>query len=153
MFVTFEVDNLNQPLYFGGASLLASEREYLVNDYVNKGEPYKTNNQDRLTEYSPKQRGLQTIFKSIKGATIQIDDEDGQERITLISADGQVFEMGVKDTAKQPLPRRGNKKGTNNNPNSYMRYTNGTESIEVKDGQIVFTAKDIIFNGNVKNNP
>ena len=154
VYVSFECNDLNKPIYFGGISLLEGDREYNAGDYVNNGKSYKTNTADELSNYKVKQRGLQTLFKSLKGSTIEIDDEDGFEKIRFISADGQVFEMGVTYSTPlpTPLPRRGNKVGTDNNPNSYMRYTNGTESIEVTKGKISLTAETIELNGEVKNN-
>ena len=59
--------------------------------------------------------------------------------------------MGVSNPDKEPLERRGIKTGSNN-PYSYMKYTNGTESIQVSKGKIELTANEIILNGTVKNN-
>ena len=103
--VSFEYNDLSKPLYFGGIpTLINNPKYYNDNKNINEGKTYEINTNDRITDLD-KDSSQTVIYKSLKGATIIIDDKDGQESIKIIDAAGQQIIMGNDST--EPLPRRG----------------------------------------------
>lgn len=147
VFVTFEYNSPENPIYFGGIPTMAGSTEKYFNDNssVFSGNQILVVDNDRIKS-NRDSNVLYTVFKSPKGATIEIDDKDGQEAIRIISADGQIIEMGVFNEDKTPLHRRGGEEGSDVS-SRFMRLTNGTESIEIKDGEINIKANKIKMNG------
>ena len=125
--MSFEYNDLTKPLYFGGVPTLINQPKYYNdNENINNGESYEIKTNDRITDLD--NNSAQTvIYKSIKGATIIIDDSDGKESIKIIDAAGQQIIMGNDST--EPLPRRGNK--TEPHSSAYIKIiSGGTVTVE-----------------------
>ena len=133
--VSFEANDTTKPLYFGGVPFLKGKRNINDNTKVFYGNTMEVEEDDRIKDldYNSAQ---QVVYKSLKGTTIIIDDSDGHENIKIIDAAGQVIEMGHEGGS---LPRRGtyiaDKLETPNTTN-YIRFKNGTSSIEMIGGDI-----------------
>ena len=125
--VSFEYNDLTKPIYFGGVPMLINQPKYYNdNEKINNGETYKIETNDRITDLD--EDSAQTVvYKSIKGATIIIDDTDGKENIKIIDAAGQQIIMG--NDSEEPLPRRGNK--TDPPSSAYIKIISaGTVTVE-----------------------
>ena len=129
--ISFECGDLQRPLYFGCLpSLHKQDKYYNDNEYIYGGAEIIIKDDDRIKDLK-KDTSQQVIYKSFKGATIIIDDQDGEENIKIIDQVGQVFEMGHKG---RTLERR----GTNilqdlDEPDieNYIKVSNGTSFIEM----------------------
>lgn len=135
--VTFEYDSANKPLYFGGLPTLHNQNKlYNDNQNVYEGKDLIIDTDDRITDLD-ENSAQAVIYKSLKGATIIVDDKDGNENIKIIDASGQVIEM--RNDTGETLERRGNKEVTG---------TSGS-SINIKtEGAINFTGASFKYNGN-----
>lgn len=147
VFVTFEYNSPENPIYFGGIPTVVgnTDKKFNDNSVVFQGSEILIYSDDKI-QNNRNSGAVYTLFKSPKGATIEIDDKDGQEVLRIISTDGQVFEMGVADEENTPLHRRGSEEGSDI-PSRFMRMTNGTEYIEIKDGEININAESVKING------
>ena len=152
VFVTFEANDHSNPIYFGGIpTLIGKTKEYNDNPDIYSGENVDITDNDKIKDLKDN-KAMQIVYKSFKGATILIDDKDGQENIKIIDASGQVFEMGVLDPTGAPLPRRQDKIGSTN-PYRFIRLGNENEYIEIIDGKVNIVADDIRVNGHsIENN-
>ncbi len=126
--VSFEYNDLKRPLYFGGIPTLHNE-DKRYNDNLNTfgGAPINIFDDDRIKDLK-EDTAQQVVYKSFKGATIIIDDQDGEENIKIIDQAGQVIEMGHSGNT---LERRGNKILDEAAQDNYIRISNGTASIEI----------------------
>lgn len=134
--VTFEYDSADKPLYFGGIPTLHNKNKlYNDNSKIYDGESIVIDTDDRITDLE-QSSAQSVVYKSLKGATIIIDDKDGNENIKIIDASGQVIEM--RNDSGQTLQRRGNKE---------VSGTSGS-SINIKtEGAINFTGASFKYNG------
>lgn len=149
VFVTFELNDPNSAIYFGGIpTKIGAEgntKVYNDNRDIYSGESQIITDNDDIRTLRDSE-AINTVFKSYKGATIEIDDKDGQETIKIISADGQVFEMGVEDPDGIPLDRRGDREGSTNS-HRYIKLGNENEYIKITDGEININANSVKING------
>ncbi len=147
VFVTFEFNNSSSPIYFGGIPTLIGKtpKQYNDNPDVYNGNTIEITDNDKIKSKS-KSKANQIVYKSFKGATIEINDKDGQESIKIIDASGQVFEMGVLDPEGVPLPRRGDKENSTNDYR-FIKLGNENEFIEIIDGKIKIVADDVDISG------
>lgn len=149
VFVTFEYNDPNSAIYFGGIptkiGTVGNTKEYNDNRDIYSGEEVTITSDDTIQNKRDSE-AVKTVFKSFKGATIEIDDKDGQEAIRIISADGQVIEMGVEDAEGTALERRGDKENSTN-PHRYIRMGNENEYIKITDGEININANSVKING------
>ena len=146
VFVTFEANDSSNPIYFGGIpTLLGKKKEYNDNPDIYSGENVDITDNDKIKDLK-NDKAKQVVYKSFKGATIIIDDKDGQENIKLIDASGQVFEMGVLNPTGTPLPRRGDKEYSTD-PYRYIRLGNKEDFIKIVDGKISIVSDDVEING------
>ena len=107
VYMTFEYNSYNDPIYFGSIpTKIGSTKYYNDNSNIYNGETYDINTNDRITDLD-KDSAQTVVYKSFKGATILIDDKDGKESISIIDAAGQQIVM--ENDSDEPLPRRGNK--------------------------------------------
>ena len=139
--VSFECDDINKPLYFGGFPTLVSNTK-LLNDNQNIffGQELEIKTDDRITDLN-KDSSQYVLFKSLKGSTIIIDDKDGKESIKIVDAAGQQIIM--ENESDFALPRRGN----NTNPPS-------TASIKViTNGRVTFDCDDFNVEAKTTNIP
>lgn len=129
--LSFECGDLKRPLYFGCLpSLHKQDKYYNDNPCTFGGAEIPIKDDDRIKDLK-EDTSQQVIYKSFKGATIIIDDQDGYENIKIIDQAGQVFEMGHIGTT---LERRGaNILEDLEEPNyeNYIRVSNGTSYIEM----------------------
>lgn len=129
--VSFECGDLKRPLYFGCLpSLHKQDKDYNDNPCIYGGANIVIKDDDRIKDLE-EDTSQQVIYKSFKGATIIIDDYDGQENIKVIDQVGQVFEMGHKG---KTLERRGANILENlDEPDeeNYIRLSNGSSYIEI----------------------
>lgn len=105
VFVTFEFNDFDKPLYFGGAFCKIGSRNKNYND---NPDIYSASNvdigtDDRITDIDGE--AYQILYKSLKGSTILFNDKDGKECIKIIDAAGQQIIMQNNDLV--PLDRRG----------------------------------------------
>ncbi|MBQ3420693.1 MAG: hypothetical protein IJH34_03295 [Romboutsia sp.] len=146
VFVTFEYNDPQHPIYFGGIpSLIGKTKKYNDNPDIYNGNNVDITDNDKI---QTKRTGeaVTTVFKSFKGATIEIDDQDGKEAIRIIDAAGQVFVMGVDDPSGTPLERRHDKEYSDN-IYRYIRLGNENEFIEIVDGKIHISADVVEIDG------
>lgn len=108
VFVTFEYNNPERPIYFGGIPGLRSgnPKDFNDNRKVYYGKQVSSIDNDRIRDLEP-YSAQQVIFKSLKGSTIIVNDKDGKESIRIIDAAGQQIIM-ENNNGETPLPRRGN---------------------------------------------
>ena len=79
--------------------------------------------------------GKTVLYKSLKGATIMIDDSDGSESIVFMDASGQVLRLG--NNSGTALPRRGNKTTPSSGASTYMSLSNGQgDTVTITKGNI-----------------
>lgn len=105
VFVTFEAGDASKPIYFGGIpTKIGNEKEIGDTTGVFDGKSQKVKTDDYPTDIQNDSERI--LYKSLKGATILIDDKDGNETIKIIDQAGQQIIMENKG---QSLPRRGNK--------------------------------------------
>lgn len=130
VFVTFEYNDEDKPIYFGGVPTLFAEghpKSYNDNPVINLGNEYLTYSDDRPTDLDSTTSAKHILFKSIKGATIIIDDEDTKESIKIIDSAGQSITM--INESNLVLDRRGNNENPKANASIYIK-SSGTVSIE-----------------------
>lgn len=147
VFVTFEADSPSNPIYFGGIPTIIGNTPKIYNDNpdIYSGMPIEITDDDKIKDKHA-DKSNQVVYKSFKGATIEINDKDGQETIRIIDASGQIFEMGVLDPDGTPLPRRGDKEGSDN-IYRFIRLGNQNEFIEIIDGKIHIAGEKVEIDG------
>lgn len=137
VFVTFEYNNPDNPIYFGGITTkIGKTKQYNNNPNIYDGKSIDIETDDYPTDLDDN-TAIQVLYKSLKGSTILVDDKDGQESIKIIDASGQIIEM--KNNTGKTLDRRGNK------------ILNGTlgSSINIKtEGIINLDSSSLKHNGN-----
>ena len=127
--VSFEFDDIDKPLYFGGIPTLhKNTKVYNDNPNIYYGSNIDINTDDRITDLEDKS-AQSVIFKSFKGSTIIVDDKDGKESIKIIDAAGQQIVM--ENDSESSLSRRGN---STNPPDtaSISIISGGTVNIKCK---------------------
>lgn len=144
VFVTFEAGMQEFPIYFGGIYTIRKEdssdnkgvaSRKLFNERI---APVTTN--DLPTEV--KEGTERVIYKSLKGAVIYIDDQDGHEKIQITDQSGQSIIM--ESLSKDVLKRRGDTVGRN--PKSQIVLTNSSgDSITLSHGKIHLKSANIIL--------
>ena len=104
VFVTFEFNDSDKPLYFGGIPTKIGNfsKSYNDNEETFDGKSFMINSDDRITDIDGE--AYQVLYKSFKGATILINDKDGEETLKIIDAAGQQIIM--KNSSDYALPRR-----------------------------------------------
>lgn len=106
VFVSFEYNDKSKPIYFGGVltKIGNSFKEYNDNEETFSGKTFTISSNDRITDIDGE--AYQVIYKSFKGATILVNDKDGEETLKIIDAAGQQITM--KNSSEYALPRREN---------------------------------------------
>lgn len=89
--VTFENGDPQLPLYFGGLLTADGENKFIGTKDANNDEYYKVTSEDFNTDITNKSQRV--LYKSLKGATIIIDDKDGSESIKIIDQLGQFISL------------------------------------------------------------
>lgn len=139
VFVTFEYGQQNRPIYFGGIPTKMGDipKKYNFGNNVFNGEDVSIEDDDLIKDYV--RQGAQVVYKSAKGGTILIRDNDGQECLTLIDPAGQIIEMANNG---ESLERRGD--SLNPVDTSYISIRRGnsenSEEIKLEKGRISFKA-------------
>lgn len=105
--VSFECDDINKPIYFGGIpNLINNTKTINDNNNIFFGQELNIDSDDRILDLD-ENSAQYVLFKSLKGSTIIFNDKDGKESIKLIDAAGQQIIM--ENSSEYTLPRRGNK--------------------------------------------
>lgn len=132
VFLTFEAGDSQYPIYFGGIPTKIGKTKYYKPEVgILMGSTQNIDDDDYIKDMTTGKERV--IYKSFKGATIIVDDFDGNEYIKIIDQSGQTFTMGNKGDS---LPRRGNKLGTSSQ--SYMELSNNRgEKIRIEDGKVI----------------
>ena len=91
VFITYENADPNLPLYFGGILTRNATENFIGTDDANGGKLYKAKGNDFNTDIT--NRAQRVLYKSLKGATIIIDDHDGDESIKIIDQLGQFISL------------------------------------------------------------
>ena len=133
VFMTFEAGDSKYPIYFGGIPTIMGEntKYYKPQMGILMGASQPINDNDTIKDMVTGKEKV--IYKSFKGATIIIDDFDGNESIKIIDQAGQTFVMGNKGDM---LPRRGGNLGVSSE--SYMELTNNRgEKIRIQEGKVI----------------
>lgn len=127
VFVTFEYNSRQHPIYFGGVitNVNKSTKEYNDNSEIFDGQEFIISTDDRIKDIDGE--AYQVIYKSFKGATILVNDKDGEETLKIIDAAGQQIIM--KNSSDYALPRREN--STNPPPTANITVkTNGRLNLD-----------------------
>lgn len=89
--VTFENGDAQLPLYFGGVLTRNGTDKFIGTPDANGGKLYKASDIDFNTDITNKSQRV--LYKSLKGATIIIDDKDEDESIKIIDQLGQFISL------------------------------------------------------------
>lgn len=139
VYVTFEADSPKLPIYFGGIPSKIGDKEKRISSVnINKNESYTYNDDDYIKDMV---NGTErVIYKSLKGATIIIDDYDSSEYIKIIDQAGQ--EVTLENFRDDSLNRRGNKLGLSSR--SKMTLTNNQgDKVTLKNGKVYIQSDTI----------
>ena len=142
VFMTYEAGDSKYPIYFGGIPTKMGEnaKYYKPQMGILMGAGQEITDDDYIKDLVTGKEKV--IYKSFKGATIIIDDFDGNESLKIIDQSGQSFTMGNKGDM---LPRRGNKLGVSSE--SYMELTNNRgEKIRIQEGKVIIDGDETQIN-------
>lgn len=141
VFVTFENDSANNPIYFGGIprSNITNQDRTIGSSNINNGNEYTYNNNDSIKDIV---NGTErVIYKSLKGATIILDDYDGEEYIKIIDQSGQVITM---ENFGDSLNRRGNELGLSERSKVTITNKQG-DVVSLKNGQVYLKTNNLVI--------
>lgn len=103
VFITFENGDAKLPIYFGGIlSTNNTDNRFLGTGDVNRGKLYTDISEDDFNT-DIENKAQRVIYKSLKGATIIINDKDGEESIKIIDQLGQF--ISLENISSEPLNR------------------------------------------------
>ena len=140
VFVTFEAENPEYPLYFGGIITKKGNNDKVIGSRgINNNQDYTYNENDDIKDI--KHGTERVIYKSLKGATIMIDDYDNEELIKIIDQSGQSVTMR---NYTEGLERRGDKLGISAKSKISMSNNKG-DKITLKDNEIYLKASKVII--------
>jgi len=138
VFITFESGQPEFPIYFGG--IYTNESTYTGSTKIFNGELVEATSEDLPVEV--KNGTERVIYKSLKGATIIIDDFDGAESIKIIDQSGQSIIM--ENCSEKTLKRRHGDVGKNSQSQIVLTNSDG-DSITLTKGKIHLKSKNIIM--------
>lgn len=141
VFVTFEGGNASYPIYFGGIPTIIGNKKYYKPEMgILKGQTQEISTDDYNKDM--KNGTERVMFKSFKGATIIIDDFDGNEYLKIIDQAGQTFTMGNRGDM---LPRRNGELGVSSQ--SFMELTNNRgEKVRIEEGKVIIDGDETQIN-------
>lgn len=146
--VSFELNDELHPIYFGGIPTKIGQEKQLGSEQgVFNGESVKVTTDDRISDI--KNGSEKIIYKSLKGATILLDDKDGKEYIKIIDQAGQQI---IMQNEGESLPRR---EGNVNPPSSasIKIISNGKVEVEAETFKVKSNRNEIdIYDYDVKLN-
>ena len=138
VFVTFEFKEASKPIYFGGIFYKTDGTEKEIASYnVNNNKSFSSTDDDLIKEVSSGTERV--IYKSLKGATIYVDDADGKESLKIIDQSGQEISL-IHDGSS--LSRRGNKLGITSDSKIIIDNHRG-DYIKMSEGEIVIKTKSL----------
>ena len=140
VFVTFEYDSPTLPIYFGGIITKSGENaKYTSSNNINNNQKYKHTDDDLIKDVS---HGTErVIYKSLKGATILVDDYDGEETLKIIDQSGQTI---LLENYGDSLGRRGNSLGVSDK--SKITITNNSgDKITLKNGKTFIQSNSLVI--------
>ena len=132
VFVTFEVDQPNSPIYFGNLYSTKPTGEKFIQGsrHIYQGTQIQCK-EDDLGMYNS---SVYTIFKSLKGSSIEIDDSDMREKIEIKDPFGQF----IRFSNLGELLYYGRTPGKDN---CSLEISSGNSSIVLKNSGIEFNGK------------
>lgn len=145
VFVAFESGLPTSPIYFGGIWTTRNEDEGELIKGVSSSKVYNGRIAPVTTDDLPLEvvEGTERIlYKSLKGAIIYIDDQDGHEKIQITDQSGQSIIM--ENLSLEPVRRRGNTTGRNQRSQIVLTNSAG-DSITLSDGKIHLKSENILF--------
>lgn len=137
--IAFEGGDRDTPIYFGSVLTNRGDEKYLGSYEINDGVKYASDTNDRIKEI--KDDTERVIYKSLKGATIIVNDKDGMESIKIIDQSGQSIIM--ENRYEQTLDRRGDTLGKNAQSQIVLTNNQG-DSIKLSKGNIVIKSTNVI---------
>ena len=138
--VSFEFNDVNKPLYFGGIpTLIGDTKTYNDNPGIYYGSDIEITTDDRISDLD-ESSSQQVIYKSFKGSTIIVDDKDGKESIKIIDAAGQQIIM--ENNSDDSLPRRNNRTNPPETANIKV-ITNGKIELNCNNLELNSTSTNI----------
>lgn len=143
VFVTFEYDNPTLPIYFGGIpSKKGNKSKSIGSTDIFSNKKFVYNSDDLIKDVV---HGTErVIYKSLKGATIIVDDYDGEEYVKVIDQSGQTITM---QNFGSSLYRRGNLLGIS--PKAKIEITNNQgDIISLKNNEIFIQSDSLKLNTN-----
>lgn len=143
VFVTFEYNNPTLPIYFGGIPAKKGSKSKMLsstNIFNNLNVVYDDNDLIKDIVHGTER----VIYKSLKGATIIVDDYDGEEYVKVIDQSGQTITM---QNFGSYLYRRKNLIGIS--PTSKIEITNNQgDIISLKNNEIFIQSDSLKLNTN-----
>lgn len=140
VFVTFEYDSPSSPIYFGGIITKAGTSEKSISsNNINNNQKYTYEDNDLIKDI--KHGTERVIYKSLKGATILVDDYDGEETLKIIDQSGQTI---LLENYGNKLDRRGSDLGTSDK--SKITITNNVgDKITLKNGKTYIQSNSLVI--------
>lgn len=140
VFVTFEGDSPDLPIYFGGIPLKAGVNPKRISSTnINDNNPYEYTDDDLIKDV--KNGTERVIYKSLKGATIYLDDFDGKEFIRIIDATGQEISM---ENYSSPMNRRGDRLGLSDRSKIAITNNQG-DKITLKNNKVYVQSSNLVI--------
>lgn len=152
--VSFQCNSFSYPVYFGTLPSQTNgiAKNYNDNSSIFGGENIEILSDDRIKDLNNSSStavkssnktlrdknttGKTVVYKSLKGATIMIDDEDGAENIQFMDASGQTLILG--NNSGSTLPRRGSSTTPSKNAKTYMALSNNQgDEVYITKGKVI----------------
>ena len=137
VFVTFEGGKASYPIYFGGiVNKYKDKSTFIGTGDANASQLYDVSSDDFNTDIT---NGAQrVIYKSLKGATIIIDDSDRNESIKIIDQLGQIISM--ENESDEILQRDRDKTATGS-----LKFKKGKILLQNSSGSSIVLSGDEIY--------
>lgn len=143
IFVTFENNSPTTPIYFGGIlSKEGNTTKSISSNNINNNKVYKYKDDDLAKDIEHNTERI--VYKSLKGATIIIDDYDEEEYIKIVDQSGQEVSM---QNYSDSLNRRGNKYGLSERSKITMTNAQG-DKITLKNGKTYIQSDSLVIESN-----
>lgn len=140
VFVTFENGSPQLPIYFGGVFYMYGDKDKTISSSnINKNKPYTYSDDDKIKDI--KHNTERVIYKSLKGATILVDDYDSEETVRIVDQSGQEVTM---ENFSESLDRRGTDLGLSEKSKITVTNSQG-DKFTVKNGKIYIQSDSLVI--------